>query len=284
MSRIGDFFDEIEELLEREYMPLKSHPVYHYTTGTALKNILTNQELWLSERGCMNDVVDRSFVDSLIAEGIRKWREDEQYSILDGGVAIARKQYVFSTSLERDLIHQWAYYGDDDGYCLEFDRDELASAIQYRGATNAHLFHGPVIYDEMVASRVIDFVIAHVNAVREETILEDCHDEVYELLEHTEEALSILHSTIKQHGHYCEKEYRYTIHTPECPKLKENGTEYLPVRPIKKLPVRGIMIGPFCDYGQAVNEVQRWLETAGYGHGEVPVVRSDLMVRRRQRG
>ena len=46
-------------------------------------------------------------------------------SVFDRNFISNKPQYVFSTTLEKDVSHQWLSYGGKDSICIEFDKDKL---------------------------------------------------------------------------------------------------------------------------------------------------------------
>lgn len=142
-----DFFynEKIRKILEKNHSLYQGDYIYHYTDAQGLLGIIENNEIWFSERCYMNDVKEEDFVKEITWNIVNKQqtKKDNKISPPD----ISRKQFVFSTSKEEDLIHQWLYYGNEDAYCIKFNRKELIDII-YNETQKEYeqLYYGSVFY------------------------------------------------------------------------------------------------------------------------------------------
>jgi len=50
---------------------IKIDKIYHYTSIEAFQGIIKNNEVWLSERNCINDVFDESYIKVIVKKNIK---------------------------------------------------------------------------------------------------------------------------------------------------------------------------------------------------------------------
>lgn len=190
---IIDFLKSYNIFSENKY-------VYHYTNLSSLMNILESNELWLSERSCMNDKNEENFVKKF-CKTLTTNSNNNPWKFIE-----TTHQYLFSTSKEKDSIHQWSYYGSGDGVCIEFEREKLINLF-------GELFHwagyyyGSVIYTKEWKYNSIG-----------KTIIIDIYNKYKDILNNESEqkfqyeiVSEYLYTLIKQYGHHCEEEYRFVI-------------------------------------------------------------------------
>jgi len=110
---------------------IDNNKVYHYTSIEAFQGIIKSNNLWLSERNCMNDFFDEKYIKDIIKKILNPNNSSSFNGSLFDRIFITDKpQYVFSTSIEKDTAHQWLSYGRNNPICLEFDKNKLVNYFQ----------------------------------------------------------------------------------------------------------------------------------------------------------
>ena len=177
--------------------------VYHYTNLASLISIIDHKELWLSERNCMNDKKDESFVRDFCFKLQGNHKNSDPWKYIKN-----THQYILSTSMEKDSIHQWSYYGSGDGVCIEFRREPLINLFGdfFEWAS---YYYGPILYtkefeNDSKEKEIISDIYKEYNNLKISNENEEQKFE-YEIVE------EYLYSLVKQYGHHCEQEYRFTI-------------------------------------------------------------------------
>ena len=263
---------------------LKKDKIYHYTNCEALINIIKKNELWLTDRDFMNDTMDRKYVDKLIKKSISEILNEKKYtqedkrrfknSIIDKLISVPYeqhvKQYVFSLSNEKDLIHQWAHYGKNDGYCIEFSKSRLSKYF-YEANKDQKIIEGNVIYERdyrNIKKYLLNLFEEVPKLTNQKTSIKE-EKNIYD-------NLSIkykLYALVKQYGNYSEREFRFIVQSSINPEYRgKNGivTPYIIVS-IKKnekenlpLPIKKIIIGPYNNDKIAKIGLKRFLFEKGY--------------------
>lgn len=129
--------------------------LYHYTTTAGLIGIITNNALWQTNAGYLNDTQEVRYGARVAEEVIEKVVQDGNFcasgqvreefikSTFDGVLStirsIAEDRYsniefphVTSFSEERDDLSQWRGYADG-GYCVAFNKEKLQKRLIPRG-------------------------------------------------------------------------------------------------------------------------------------------------------
>ena len=110
--------------------------IYHYTSATALENIVRSRSLYLSDVSAMNDTAEVSLAFDMV-EGMltsHGGKYDLNYlgavrSVVDlARTATLFPLFVASFCEDGDLLSQWRAYGPQQGFALGFDRVALAQA------------------------------------------------------------------------------------------------------------------------------------------------------------
>lgn len=100
--------------LAKPVNPVEPNVVYHYTSLSAMMNILKTQKIWASDIGYLNDVsernllleaVDEHLTDFALTYGLtaEPFRQRDSFQLLDG-------PFVASFSAESDSLNQWRSY------------------------------------------------------------------------------------------------------------------------------------------------------------------------------
>lgn len=279
MNKATNYQIEINEILTKNGINITPKYVYHYTDGNALKSIIENQELWLSERNYMNDVLDEKYINSLVGKIIYNKTLFVE-PIIEDNFLKQDPQYVFSTSSENDLIHQWAYYGKNDSYCIEFDTIELVKYIAKYSFPGDYHFYGNVIYDKDIASQIIEKIVLTLKAAIKENLVENPSIDEEVMYSFSKQMYQYFYYCIKQFGNYCEKEYRLLIQTNRKPCFKvKNGLfiPYIKVGDINtRIPINRIILGPNNHESISKKSLEKFLTINNY---EIEVVESELLTR-----
>jgi hypothetical protein len=283
---MSDFNEIVKDILQKNKKDVSCTYIYHYTDGKGLQGIIQNNELWLTERNYMNDILDERFVKTNIKNRFRDI-SDFKGSILENLLINPIPQYIFSTSTEKDLIHQWTYYSDTDSYCIEFNRKQLIRFLYNCSFENEPFYYGPVLYDTRQVRNIID------------DALEDYKDKILKSLNNSisksnnpnnlivaKEVYQYFYSLIKQKGHYCEKEYRFLFQSEREPDFKTKKGLFVPYIKIAnmlnnsqkdKLPISKIIIGPNNHESIAKESLRLFLKK--YHYNTVEIERSELQIR-----
>ena len=251
-KEIEHFNETVKSVLTENNLFVTQKYLYHYTDIYGLEGIIKNKELWLSERNYMNDINDEKFIHDYIKHYFKNpinWKG----SLLERELIPQKNQYIFSTSTEKDLINQWAYYGSQQSFCLEIDRKKLIDLF-YHNNNETDYYYGPVLYAENDFKKdnkiikIIDGIISKYTGI----ILEDI-DNIFEVYsspdkkEQYRQVFQYFYSLIKQYGHYCEHEYRFTLQNSEKPNFRIRKGLFVPYL---KIPfetenlISRIIIGP----------------------------------------
>lgn len=163
-----------------------SFPLYHYTSGNALRSILENSQLWLSKWNCMNDPSEFLLVHDIIKEELKAYREKDRafydlisdYNQIEKAIKCSEEMYssnddIFILSFTRkcDSLNMWTCYskaGHPDGYSITFnnapnlsvsDSDETRTKIDLKTA----LSFTPVTYDKQEQTSLVKSFIKLLN-------------------------------------------------------------------------------------------------------------------------
>ena len=276
-----DFTMIVTDILKKNNEDITSDFLYHYTDGKSLQNIIEHSELWLSDRNYMNDILDEEYVSGLIKSkfaGIVNFKG----SYIERNLFEKIPQYIFSTSLEKDLIHQWSYYSSTDAYCIEFDRHKLRDYLYQFKEKKDGFYFGPVIYSKEKAEQIITQVMDDYKKLLLEIIDSRDFDPHRTKMKNTaKDVYQYFFSLIKQYGHYCEKEFRFVFKTNRDPCFRTRSGLFVPYIKITKenvlLPITKIIIGPNNHEQIALQSLKKFLEKNKYGN--IVVERSELNVR-----
>lgn len=277
-------YSKINSILEQNGEKYENNNVYHYTTGNGLKSIIEKNQLWLSERRYMNDVLEVKYAQDLIKNYYKKKysfseKDVEELFIKDN------MQYVFSTTTAKDVINMWSYYSGTDAYCICFDRSELRDFFLEHMLEEEELFYGKVIYSRTkqrnILSKVCDDLLDAYGSDDDfyEKIYKNSNNKRYTDPEYI---YKFFYSLFKQAGHSCEKEVRFVIDSTDEPKGFEiKKGLFVPTYKIGEksypLPIKEIIIGPNNHEEIAEKSLQMFLKLNNYE--DITISRSKLSVR-----
>lgn len=157
----------------------------------------------------MNDINDGSFVRTFVQGYITEQQCDNLLKNFND----KQRQYIFSTSKEKDSIHQWQYYGSTgDEVCIEFNREELIKTFG-EPFSYENYYYGSIFYtkDYSEDSEEKDIIVRLINDYIDTLPTLFNLDELQEQNIQYKIVIEYLFSLIKQYGHHCEEEYRFTI-------------------------------------------------------------------------
>lgn len=172
--------------------------LWHYTSGSALLNILKSQEIWSTHYTCLNDEREVSGGFNVLLRWLsvtgypQSYRDDRRLNgffdhlrfLLRGELLPELKQppfgfpesyvsenfecFVASFSEENDDVAQWrAYGGGEGGYALGFERPIFDPCSQ--AADFGFIRLAPVLYDPDGQSELVrDFIDEIVGSLKEE--------------------------------------------------------------------------------------------------------------------
>ena len=272
----------VDYILQKNDEDIESEFIYHYTDGISLLSILEKNELWLTERNYMNDVLEEEYVLALIRDKFKN-NPTFQGSLVDRSLHERTPQYFFSTSTEKDLIHQWGYYSTTDSYCIEFRRHEIRDYLLNFKEKYDNLFYGPVIYDKEKAEKILSDRLSDYEKLVIEMINSNEFDPKNKRKRNiAKDVYQYFYSLIKQHGHYCEKEYRFVFRTNRVPSFKIKTGLFVPYIKIggeneNKIPINKIIIGPNNNEAIAIKSLKNLLDIKMYTN--VNVEKSELKIR-----
>jgi hypothetical protein len=275
-------FNEIVKSVLKKYGIVSSQKyIYHYTNASGLEGILKTKQLWFTERNYMNDIYDEKNVKKYIKENFGK-AINFKGSVLEETLIPNITQYVFSTTPEKDVIHQWAYYGKGDSYCIELERKKLIDYLYDIKDENEAFYYGPVLYDDKIKIQIINDVANDYK----NSVLKSLDSPIFDARnsEHIKIAKNVyryFYSLIKQYGHYCEKEYRFLFETTKEPEFRTKDGLFIPYQIIEnrsmKLPINKIIIGPSNHEEVAKDGLRLFLKK--YYWENVKIEKSKLSVR-----
>ncbi len=282
-EEVKDFPEMVTDILKEIGRDVDTPHLYHYTDGQSLKSIIETGQLWLTERNYMNDILDGTFVKDEIQKKL-SGRKDFSGSILESEMFAERAQYVFSTSLEKDLAHQWSNYGNSDAYCLEFSRVELREFFLKSKEDADQLYYGPILYDTNDVSTVCDRIIRDMTeGITNATNPSSDPLSRMDLYERSKKVYQYFYSLIKQRGHYAEKEFRFLVQSTRKPEYLVKGGLFVPFIKIgkkrRKLPISRVYVGPSNHDRLAIESLKSYLKQGKYkGVGVEP---SELKTRKK---
>lgn len=149
------------------FNPVPTSPLYHYTTGNGLIEIIKSGELWSTQVACLNDSSELlypiEFLRTKVREKLKSSIATEVEFLLkniDAGLTepkIATEgRFIACFSEDGDDLSQWrAYGGGEGGYAIEFDAQYLRQLPEPHKVT----ILGKVEYDNSKQSLFFDDVL-----------------------------------------------------------------------------------------------------------------------------
>lgn len=264
--------------------------LYHYTRIEAFKDIIEKNELWLSERNCMNDVFDEQYIKNIVKQKLNPCdSHDFNGSILDEDFVSDNPQYVFSTTIVRDAAHHWLSYGQDSSICLVFEKEELEEFFNLYSSQDYideiqiysdYLFTSPVFYNTNEVNKKAGELVTKY----QEQFLNRIYNGSIPISKQFETSKKDFHgfySCVKQNNFSAEKEYRFILFSKKPVEYRTRDKSlisYLCVKiNSKKLPVREIILNPYTNDDTIKNNVKQFLHKNKY---DIEVFNSEIHLRK----
>lgn len=277
-------------------------PLYHYTTGTALVEILRSGTLWAGHMACLNDSRELVHSIELIKAATKKKLEGPLSAdakllftrvgeLLDGSRPEAFGGFVACFSEKEDDLSQWrAYSGGEGGFVLEFDPRQLLTATSQHGG-----YLLPVNYDRNKQDAFIDDVMRctekfFLDGLREKRA-PTTDDWLNDFLDCWAHNLQFIVPMFKDAAFEAEAEWRiiHFLRSEDIPNMKylqkqSMMARYIPLRfsqpnehGYTPLPIKRIVVGPARHKEISRISVGDLLNTCGYKN--IPVVESRIPFR-----
>ena len=274
----------VKRVLKKNKLFVSQESLFHFTDINGLFGIIENNELWLSERNYMNDRNDEIFVKSYVRKFFTKSKDE--WDQFENELIPLKNQYIFSTSTDKDSIHQWTYYGSKNSFCIEFDREELIDLF-YTFNETKDLYYGPVLYENEKTLKIANNIISEYSSLLYDknnifNIDNDNFDE--KKFSEFKRVYQYFYSLIKQSGHSCENEYRFLLQNESNPEFRIRNGLFIPYIVVnsmeiinKKLPIKKIYIGPNSYETNAKENLEYFLKKNNYDN--VVVDKSQMNIR-----
>lgn len=153
------------------FNPMPTVPLYHYTTGSGLIEIVKSGELWSTQLSCLNDATELLYPVELLREKAHQRlkapvtpRLEFLLKAIVAGLAAPQVategRFVACFSEDGDDLSQWrGYGGGDGGYAIEFDSHYLRDM---RNIPSQNTILGRVEYCSTKHSAFLDDVLDNV--------------------------------------------------------------------------------------------------------------------------
>jgi hypothetical protein len=234
--------EKIDDIIKKEFNNISDEQIlYHYTNASSLISIIENKEFWISQRDFMNDKYEIKYPFEQFLEIFKKNKTisyNPDYYI-ENHLSSLHNQYILSFSLLPDSLHQWSYYGKNDGYCLGIKKGNL---IKLLTELKIEFSCGKVIYNKNIYEPLLKKIINFLDTFNGSGLKAYIDHSV--LFEY-EDILNILLSCIKQEYNSLENEYRFMIMGDKKYFRAKNGL-IIPFSKLKlePMPIEEIIIGP----------------------------------------
>jgi hypothetical protein len=277
-----------------KFFPAPIRPLYHYTTGAGLIEILKSGELWSTQLSCLNDASEFLYpIENILSRARLKVASpvspDVKYlleTIISGlshpQIAVEGR-FVTCFTEDGDDLSQWRSYGSGEGgYAIEFDSLYLRSMSH-----NQEMVLGKVEYEtatqgsflDEVLNQTIHFYLEGLRKHRAPT----AEEWLAEFLTCWSRYIAMFGPLIKHPKFAAELEWRLTYHfqdeaIPRMRYLQRSSmmTKHVPLRLMMqdgqpRLPLTGIVVGP-CRHKEISRiSVGDLLRTCGYSVDQVKV-------------
>lgn len=216
--------------------------IWHYTSSEALKGILTNKNIWFSDRRFLNDPMECSYLYQLLNENENLFRNyNKNFRALlkkiinnfitmecyvGGNIVIPQFTcYLASFSCSKDNLELWNYYTKSQkltGYAISFNVEDFIKLLKDK----YDCIYGKVIYNkdeqiqivkEMLDAYNRDYELKHGNSpyiVEENYLCELAY------------ILEFYNIFFKQEAYYNEQEYRFVIYENQAIKNNYINKEF----------------------------------------------------------
>lgn len=245
-------------------------PLYHYTTGENLINIINSGELWATQASCLNDMTELVYSAEQLHRRVKARMAgphnvaiDPLLARLNAALAVPDAElspvFVACFSERRDDISQWrAYSGGEGGYAVQFDPKLLREAgilPTLSGHSEPQILLVRVEYDPANHATMFDDILKWteqyflgLQGAKAAPSIDEWADEFSRYwLEH----LAFYAPCIKNPAFQNEREWRliYYLRPDDPIKMKFRQRQsmmsrHIPLRLRKPLPITGVLVGP----------------------------------------
>lgn len=149
---------KISELDENE-------SIYHYTSASALMNIIKANEFWVTNGKYLNDYTEISYIEEVFKETCLKIMATEEkgdllYKEIMSLYSDFEKispTYILSFSTNKDSIALWSEFSNFYGYNMEFNISDLRNKIFLDNKSyDYYIQEGKVIYDKQQQIAILE--------------------------------------------------------------------------------------------------------------------------------
>ena len=173
---LSNYYDELAKIKTLD-LPACG---YHYTDAGALKNIISQNTIWLSDIEYLNDETETKYIYELIEDMFENnelrvnerlgkalldrcnYVKSNDYFQQEFGISYKEKNFVISLSKEPDNLILWNNYTKNInkiGYNIGFKREDLLQCLKERLNKKDNIIHGNVIYDINIQKDLINRLI-----------------------------------------------------------------------------------------------------------------------------
>ncbi len=262
---------------------------YHYTTIKALRGIVENNNLWVSNAMFLNDKSEIKYAVRFIKKTIRQNTSiankviDIIENFINYIVENSDQIFVLSTSSNKDSQLLWSNYSNMDGYCLGFDfsRDWEKLYIKTKNGHKEKLDYKKcirvdrVIYDVRKQKEFLKEPLQLIN----QHFKENPEGQLTQFLHYFFHVLMMFKDPKFRH----EEEFRIVFVIPEYKKYVQYYVTsgilipYIEVNFEDRIPLESIKIGPRNDIDVARASIESFLKCKGFA--DVEVTKSDIPLR-----
>lgn len=139
--------------------------LYHYTNYIALKGILENKELWLSNVRSMNDTSEMLHFMKCLRLAVKReciGKEAEVDSLFDNQIERLKKEQAYSLSLSElyDDAAQWERYANDGkGVLIKFNVGKLKELLDNRKLVLQKIFYRDDVSNHQVKADIVLYIL-----------------------------------------------------------------------------------------------------------------------------
>ncbi|MFW5985661.1 MAG: DUF2971 domain-containing protein [Halanaerobiaceae bacterium] len=261
---------------------------YHYTDIRAVRGIIENNNIWVSNAMFLNDKSEVKYAKNVIEDTIRSNQEisNQVIEIIEDFIAYivdnSDQIFVLSTSDNIDSQLLWSNYSNMDGYCLGFDFSNSWDYLFIRSHQGEKLVLEPqkhiridrVLYDR---KKQRDFIKEPLKKV-DQYYRKNPDGDLTGYMHYFFHVLMMFKDPKFRH----EEEFRIVFVIPEYEDFVEyyvsNGIliPYVEVNFTEKIPLDHIKIGPRNDIDIAQASIESFLKTKGFPDVEVSKSRIPL--------
>ena len=276
------------------FCPQSPPPLYHYTSGNSLIDIIRGGELWSTQLACLNDASELLYPIETLQEKARqklstpvtadaKFLLERISSGLTEPQIATEGRFVACFSEDGDDLSQWrAYAGGEGGYAIQFDSQYL------RRLPSSVITLGKVEYDVQVQRQFLDDVLQNLVGFfidgiqkRRASSTEEWADE---FVNYWANLLIVFAPYLKHPKFAGEREWRlvYCLQDEAIPRMRylqrsSMMTQHVPLRLMMRgsdpcLPLKGIVVGPSRHKEISRISAADLLRTHGYSNQHVPVI------------